>query len=152
LYIYDFFLATSVTATPFTIVYSQNFTNGATPTTQCTAWTSFVGQLTNVSYTLLRISGTLDSVGVTLTDPAIISSISLALRTSVAYGPITSNGYSWSVGICGGGYELSAGASICICTSSAYSLRPCLGNSNYGGVNSTTCGGLTQTMTVTFQV
>ena len=99
----------------------------------------------------MTISGSLDPTGVTLTDPAIIAGIALALRTSTAYGPGVANGRSWMVGVCGGGYELSAGGSICACTTADYLLRPCIGNSNYGGANSNTCSGPSQTMTVTFR-
>ena len=145
-------LATSVTTTSASqIIYSQSFTSGTTPTSQCTAWTSFVAQLTASSYTSLTISGSLDPVGITLTDPNIISNIASALRTSTAYGPATSNGYSWMVGSCGNGYELSASGSICSCPTASYIVRPCMSNSNYGGVNSNTCSGPSQTMTVIFQ-
>lgn len=147
-----FFLATSATTTTAAIelVYSQNFTSGVTPITQCTAWTNFVAQLTGSSYTLLTMNGTFDPVGITVTDPTVIANITLALRTSTAYGPVTSNGRSWEVGTCGGP-ELSASGSICQCPSLSYVVRPCISNSNYGGINSTTCSGPTQTMTVIFQ-
>lgn len=149
------FLATitssDTTTTAFELVYSQNFTNGITPTTQCTAWTSFVAQLTVLPYTLLTMSGTLDPVGVTVIDPTVIANIALALRTSTAYGPVTSNGRSWEVGSCAGGYELSASGSICACPTTGYIVRPCIGNLNYGGINGTTCSAPTQTMTVIFQ-
>lgn len=132
-------------------MYSQSFTSGSTPSSQCTAWTSFVAQLTTLPYTLLTINGTLDPVGITIVDPSVIASIALALRTSSAYGPVTSNGHSWAVGGCGGGSELSASGSICSCPSPDYIVRPCIGNSNFGGINSATCSGPTQVMMVLFQ-
>ena len=147
-----FILATSVTTTtapPF-IIYSQIFTSGVTPSSQCTAWTSFLAQLTVLPYTKLTINGTLDPIGITLTDSTVVAAIALALRTAVSYGPSVSNGYSWMVGACGAGPELSAAGSICFCPSSAYILRPCIGNANFGGVNSATCGGPDQTMSVIF--
>ncbi|CAF4384613.1 unnamed protein product, partial [Adineta steineri] len=146
-------VSTSVTTTTsiFSISYSESFTNGVTPSTQCTAWTNFVAQLTASSYLSLTMSGTFDSVGVTTTDTTVIAAIALALRTSTSYGPVTSNGHSWVVGSCGSGYELSAGGSICACPSSDYIVRPCIGNSNFGGINTTTCSGPTQTMTVIFE-
>ena len=110
-----------------------------------------MAQLTTRSYTSLTISGTYDTVGVTLTDATIIGNITLALRASSSYGPVSSNGHSWAVGACGAGSELSAGGSVCACRTPSYALRACIGNSNWGGVNSTTCSAPTQTMTATFE-
>lgn len=77
-----------------------------------------------------------------------VNAIAQALRTNTAYGPTSSNGYSWAVGTCGSGNELSAtGGGICAC-STGYTVRPCIGNSNWGGVNGTTCSASTQNMTV----
>ncbi|CAF4574168.1 unnamed protein product [Rotaria magnacalcarata] len=97
------------------------------------------------------MNGTYDSVGVTITNATVIAAIAVALRTAVAYGPVTTNGRSWAVGACGGGSELSAAGSICACPNPQYIVRPCIGNSNFGGVNTNTCGGPTQIMTVIFQ-
>ena len=132
------------------ITYSQVFSSGVTPTSQCTAWTSFVAQLIGRSYSLLTLRGSSDPVGVTVTDPVIIGNIALALSTSVAYGPVTTNSRLWAVGSCGGGYELSASGAVCACVT-GYNVRPCIGNSNYGGINNVTCSAATQTIIVTFQ-
>jgi hypothetical protein len=133
-----------------TVKYSQSLTYGVTPSSQCTAWTSFVSQLTVRSYTLLTLCGTNDPIGVTVTDTTVIASIALALRTSTAYGPVTTNSRSWAVGSCGGGYELSASGSVCYCVT-GYNVRPCIGNYNWGGINGATCLAGTQTITVVFQ-
>jgi hypothetical protein len=132
------------------ITYSQSFTTGVIPTTQCTAWATFVALLTVRPYSLLIARGSVDPVGVTVTDPVVIGNIALALRTSTAYGPVNSNARSWGVGLCGGGYELTVTGFVCSCTT-GYVVRPCIGNTNYGGINGATCSGLTQTMMVTFQ-
>ncbi|CAM2708092.1 unnamed protein product [Rotaria socialis] len=142
---------TTTTTAALNIVYSQSFTSGVTPSSACTAWTNFVAQLTPLPYTLLQMNGTYDSVGVTITDSTVIAAIAVALRTAAAYGPVTTNGRSWQVGACGTGSELSAASSICACLSPDYLVRPCIGNSNFGGVNTNTCGGPTQIMTVIFQ-
>ena len=97
------------------------------------------------------MSGTFDPTGITLTNSTIATDIAVALRTSGSYGPVTSNGRTWMVGACGGGSELSASGQICSCPTPDYIVRPCIGNSNYGGINNATCSGSTQTMTVTFQ-
>lgn len=140
---FSFLIATNLT-------YSQSFTSGATPSSQCSAWTSFVAQLTVRPYSLLILRGSIDPIGVIVTDPFAIGNIALALRTSTSYGPLTSNSRSWAVGSCGGGYELSASGSVCACVT-GYNVRPCIGNSNYGGINGATCSAPSQTIIVTFQ-
>ena len=142
---FDFFAASS-------IIYSQSFANGVTPSSECTAWLTFQSQLISRPYTSLTIKGSIDPTGITLTNPSIILDIANALRTNTAYGPISSNGYSWAVGVCavsGSFYELTATGSICSCNT-GYTVRPCIGNSNWGGINSNTCSGSSQTMTVIF--
>ena len=139
---YDVILAGSLT-------YSQTFIYGATPSTQCTAWTTFGAYLPLRTYTSMTIYGSLNGVGVTLTDPTTIYNIVLALRTSTAFGPVTYNGRSWAVGACGSGNELSANGAVCYC-STGYDLRPCIGNYNWGGINGVTCSASTQTMAVSF--
>ncbi|CAF2098007.1 unnamed protein product [Rotaria magnacalcarata] len=74
------------------------------------------------------MNGTYDSVGVTITNATVIAAIAVALRTAVAYGPVTTNGRSWAVGACGGGSELSAAGSICACPNPQYIVRPCIGS------------------------
>src|SRR5437868_6698781 len=79
-------------------------------------------------------------------------------------GSWAAGGFVWSVGIgCSQGdvdpdaVELNAnsiadGAHVCACPNPGYVVRPDIGpnNSSWGGVNTATCGGPTQTMTVTF--
>lgn len=139
-----FILATS-------IVYSQTFTNGVTPSSQCSAWNTFAAQLTVRNYTFLAMRGSQDSIGVTVTDPSVIAGIALALRTSTAYGPVTSNGRSWAVASCSSVLSLSASGSACSCTAPVYILRPCTTGTDWGGLNGSVCTGPTQNITVTFQ-
>lgn len=142
---------TTTTTTSLTyIVYSAFFTGGLVPSSQCTQWSSFVASLLGYSYKMLIFNGTYDTVGLTVTDPVTISGIASALRLSGSYSSGLINGRVWMVGPCGGGPELSASNSICSCPSPEYITRPCIGNSNFGGVNTATCGGPTQTMTVIF--
>jgi hypothetical protein len=97
--------------------------------------------------------GTNNPTGITLTNPTYIAAIALALRTYSAYGPVSSNGYSWGVGICavsGSYYELTATGGICQCNT-GYTVRPCIGNLNWGAINGYTCSASAQTMTVIFQ-
>lgn len=135
------------------IIYSQGFSSGATPSSECTAWINFQNLVISRPYTLLTILGTNDPTGITLTNPSIVQAIATALRTNTVYGPVSSNGYSWAVGNCAvSGYasELTATGSICSCNT-GYTVRPCIGNLNWGAINTNTCGASSQTMTVIFQ-
>jgi hypothetical protein len=63
------------------------------------------------------------------------------------------NGRVWTVGNCGGRPEISADGSTCVCDF-GYVARPCVGtqfgfdNPNWGGVNTSTCFGPSQNITV----
>ncbi|MBW2262730.1 MAG: hypothetical protein JRG91_12215, partial [Deltaproteobacteria bacterium] len=129
--------------------YSESFTNGATATAQCTVWTSWVSTLDATGCSGIVLTGTLDTTGITCTDSTVVQAIATALRTS-ATGTWSCGGRTWRTGPCGPGTELSAAGSICSCPTTDYIVRPCIGNSNWGGINSRTCGGPTQTMTVSF--
>ncbi|CAF3402592.1 unnamed protein product [Rotaria sp. Silwood1] len=131
-----------------TIIYSQSFTGGSISLSQCSAWNTFQALLVPRNYSSLTISGSNNPTGISLTNSNIVAAIAQALRTNTTYGPIASNGYSWAVGLCGGGYELTATGSTCACNT-GYTLRPCIGNVNWGAINSYTCNAGTQTMTVT---
>lgn len=89
-------------------------------------------------------------VGITLTNPTYVTAIASAMRVGTAYGPVSANGYLWTVGACGGGIELSAAGSVCACVT-GFTVRPCIGNYNWGGINGPTCSSISQTMTVKFQ-
>ncbi|CAF3713677.1 unnamed protein product [Rotaria sordida] len=136
-------------STNFPIIYTQNFTFGVTSSSQCTAWNIFRSLLINHPCTSLTISGTNNPTGITLTNSTYATAIANAMRTNTAYGPVSSNGYLWAVGICGSADELTATGSVCTCTT-GYTLRPCVGNSNWGGINGATCSASSQTMTVIF--
>jgi hypothetical protein len=134
-----------------TLTYSESFTSGVNSVAQCTQWKSFLANLPVENYTLLKIYGSNDNTGLTITDPTIINNIVNALRSSTPYGPVTSNGTSWAVGTCGSGIELAANTTICQCQTPSYSVRPCIGGTNFGGVGTTNCNGPSQTMGVMLQ-
>jgi hypothetical protein len=99
------------------------------------------------------MKGSNDPIGITLTDSTYVAAIANALQTHTSYGPVSSNCYSWSVGICAGlgsYYELTAAGNSCLCNT-GYTVRPCIGDSNWGGINGSTCSGSDQIMTVIFQ-
>ncbi|CAF1038542.1 unnamed protein product, partial [Didymodactylos carnosus] len=135
-------------------VYTQNFTQGLVPVQQCSTWKAFGAVLNCPNYTLLRLSGSMDKVGVTVVDPIVVNNIASALKHLKSYGPVSSNGRSWVVGICDSGYELSANGRVCYCIE-GYTLRPCVASAawrwNWGGIHGSTCSPPSQTITVTFE-
>jgi hypothetical protein len=128
------------------VTYTGQFQQNQTPNQQCNDWNTFRGKL-NGNYTSITISGSNDQVGVTCQGgPAGQLCTALLNNQSIT---VQCSGRQWMTGQCGGGIELSAAGNICGCNSPAYLVRPCIGNQNWGGVNSATCGGPTQTITVT---
>jgi len=93
--------------------------------------------------------GSNDPVGINVTSSAVVTAIISALRTGSSYSA-SSNGYTWSVGTCGSGSELSATGSICSCPT-GYIIRTCIGNANWGGINSATCSATSQTISLSVQ-
>jgi hypothetical protein len=92
------------------------------------------------------MSGTFDLSGVTCSDPAAATTICRALHQG-GFASVFCDGHGWNVGECGG-VELSVDGGICFCGFPRGSVRPCISNENWGGVNTSTCGGPSQTMTV----
>ncbi len=149
-------LCLSATVKSQTIVYSQSFINGSVPTTQCPAWTTFLSRLLpTYSYGRFNISGNLNPTGYTCTNPTVAAAIATAMRTGFDTALI-SDGHTWRVGAgCGSGcgmgttiVELAVDQDLCSCESVA-SVRPAIGNANWGGMGAT-CFAASQTLTVTF--
>ncbi len=138
-----------------TVTYNETFTGGssyASGSSQWDNWTSFRNALDTTSNKFARvtISGTYDATGRTCADPTLTRRIATNLRNNTA-SSITCNGFTWNVGGCGAGPEFNVGGTICACNN-GYSVRPQIGsgNTNWGGVNSTTCGGPTQYIKIEF--
>jgi PKD repeat protein len=152
------FLLYSNHANSQNIIYSDTFTQGsgyAAGTSQWDNWGTFRSALDTSTQTLLRVTvrGTLDQTGRTCTDRTIVRRLAAALRNATTYNA-TCGSFVWSVGNCGSGPELNvnSASSICACNV-GWSVRPQInaGNQNWGGVNSNTCGGQTQRITVIFE-
>ncbi|CAF1045453.1 unnamed protein product [Adineta steineri] len=137
-------------SSPCSVTYSQTLTYGVAPTTQCTAWSAFATSLTCSSYSLMRMYGSNDPTGITVDSSSVATALALALRYNFTYGT-TYNGLTWKVGACGpGSYEISATGTICSCPT-GYTIRPCIGSSSWGGINSATCGAATQIVSLHFE-
>jgi cysteine-rich repeat protein len=118
----------------------------------CPTWNTFrmsLGQFNNFTY--IKMWGTNHPAGVECMGAG-ANTICQALGTGQA-ASVMCNGRTWGVGNCGSGVELSAQTGICSCTSPAYTSRPCIGanNPNWGGINSATCNGPSQTIEVVCQ-
>jgi len=132
------------------VAFSADFIGGQTPVAQCDSWNTFLSALTNSSYSSITISGTLDTTGVTCNDPVVATQICQALHNASSSLSVLCNGRIWNVGNCGPGRELSADGSTCVCDT-GYVARPCIGNLNWGGVNSSTCSAPSQNITISCQ-
>ncbi|CAF1225307.1 unnamed protein product [Adineta steineri] len=136
-------------SSPCSTTYSQTFTSGVTTTTQCTAWVAFTNSLTCSSYSLMRIYGSNDPVGITVDSSSVVTAFAQSLRYNFTFG-ISYNGITWRVGPCGNGGEIGATGSLCAC-GSGYTMRPCYTSPNWGGIVGTTCNAATQTMSLHFE-
>jgi hypothetical protein len=132
------------------IPYSDSFTNGSASPNQCVDWRAFTAQLTGV-YSSITLSGSNDTVGVTCLG-ASANTLCQALHTNTTVSGLACGGRSWTVeGSCGGSEpELSANGNWCGC-GAGYDVRPCIGNSNWGGIDGATCGAASQTISVICQ-
>jgi cysteine-rich repeat protein len=133
----------------FSAMFNQNQDGQA----HCPAWNTFrmqLGQFNNFTY--IKLWGSNNMAGVECMGAA-ANQICQALGTGQAMNNIACNGRTWNVGTCGSGVELSAQPGICQCTNPGYISRPCIGqgNSNWGGINTNTCGGPSQTIEVVCQ-
>jgi hypothetical protein len=127
--------------------FSRTFTQSAV-STACTDWVTFCQGLTG-TYTSIKLSGSFDATGRTTTNSTIVNGVITALRNGTDYSAYDSaTTYTWAVGTCGQARTLSATGAVCSC-GIGFVFRPCIGNANWGGVNTETCNGPTQTMTVT---
>ena len=134
------------------ITYSEAFTQGVTynsSSSQWVNWSNFIGQLSPRAYSSVTIKGSNDPTGVSVTDATVATAIANALFTGTS-GNWTTGGRKWNVGSCGSGIELSAGTTTYCNCKIAYTVRPQIGTINWGGVNSTNCNAISQTMTVVF--
>lgn len=136
------------------ITYSQSFTQSATaPQATCDAWNTFRSQLLVYPYLSMSVTAGSPSTAITCTNTAVVAAVAAALRTGTS-GTWTDGSYTWNVGSCGStssgtGWELSVNNSgNCQC-GTGWAVRPCIGNSNWGGYG-TTCTGPSQIMTVVF--
>jgi len=147
------------------LIYSESFANGISycpGTPQFDNWVSYRGQLdTNLyKFTSVTIRGSNDVIGRTCTDTVMVMQMAGSLNNSVTGTWVGCDGNTWAVGMgCGGGcgapaaqiVEFTASGATCSCTNPGYTIRPAIGNDNWGGINGLTCAAPTQTLIVEFE-
>ena len=99
----------------------------------------------------MRIYGSNDPVGITVTDPNTVTALAIALRYNTTMA-LTYNGVPWRVWPCSSGYEITSSGSACSCTTGYYTIRPCPWiNGYWGGIASVSCNAASQTMSLSFE-
>ncbi len=139
---------TSVESVKTPHIFSEFFQSGVTETAaECTNWDTFRANLQPTEYTCVQLVGSAGK-GRTTCDAPNVQLIATALRNGTT-ASVISGSDTWNVGTCGG-IEINANAGICGC-SVAPILRPCIGNTNWGGVGTATCGGPSQSIQLIFR-
>lgn len=140
------------------------FESGPTTQVSCDEWDNFRGGLTSVSFQSVSMGGSLDPNTLSCSDPTVASQICSALAAGDT-ASFACDGHTWSVGTCGqelrngvfvNAIELAIDDSICNCSSSGHSVRPCISlgsndNPNWGGFGTDTCNSPAQTLRVSCQ-
>jgi hypothetical protein len=115
----------------------------------CSRWMDFLfQQLDNTNYQSVTMNGSFDPLGVTCTDPALATEICQAMHNQ-GFVQIFCDGHTWNVSSCSG-VEVTIDTQPCQCTFGR-ALRPCIGNENWGGVGTNTCGAESQTISLICQ-
>jgi hypothetical protein len=145
---------TSYTAVS-SVTFSQTFTNGQSPSASVeTAWTTFRSQLTG-TYTTMSLSNNIGH-SITVTDAG-VQTIANNLRTATTGtdATVTIGANTWRVAhgcvsgpVTANSIYLTTGP-LCSC-GGTYTVRPMIKNSNWGGLNGSSCNQPTQTITLTF--
>ncbi|HEX8040885.1 MAG TPA: hypothetical protein VF490_17130, partial [Chryseosolibacter sp.] len=139
------------------MTWSDSFIQGQAPTTaQCQNWSNFLSQLANKSFASVTLSGTFDQTGKTIADATAATALANLLSTGASGTVYFGNEY-WTVSTCGSGacgtpsitLSVNGNQSGCDC-GDTYAVRPQANNANWGGVNTTSCSAVSQSMTLEF--
>ena len=141
------------TITTHTLLWSDNFTYRVKPTqTQEQSYIQFWDNASNYVGDNISI-GNPDNM-TTCDNSSLISEIALNIQNSTyEFQGRLCNGWYWTLGKCGWGNELSAfdrSRRDCACLKSTdigYTIRPLIGNTNWGGVGAS-CNAQSQTLQV----
>jgi cysteine-rich repeat protein len=128
------------------IFFKGDFVQNQAPAQQCNDWNTFRAQLQGFQFSRVAIWGSQDQTGVEC-EGVEADTVCQALASG-GVANVFCDGRTWTVGECGG-VELSASGQ-CQC-SVGYTLRPCIGSTPWGGVNTDTCSPPSQTIEVVCQ-
>jgi hypothetical protein len=130
------------------VTYSEQFPPGpvALGSPQCRAWQAFVLELRDGDFNRVTIRGSNDEDG-QICEGAAANQLCQALAASRAV-TVQCDGRAWATGDCGDGMEINADDGVCRCEEPRWTVRPCIGNNNWGGVNTQSCGAPAQTLEV----
>jgi hypothetical protein len=155
-----FLIGLSGAASAQSFVYSHQFDTGFTycpGDAQYDDWLSYRAGLPATGVLFVTISGSQDPTGITCSDPVAAQQIADAMRNMTTT-TVSCDGNDWSVfaGSCqavgcalpDNDLEITINNSGCNC-STTYTLRPGIGNENWGGIAGPTCDAATQTLTFT---
>ncbi len=140
-----------------TLTWTDSFVQGQAPTAaQCQNWSNFLSQLSGKNFASVTLSGTFDETGKTIADATVANALANLLSTGTPGTVYFGNEY-WTVTTCGSGacgtpsiaLSVNGNKSECDCFDT-YAVRPHATNSNWGGVNTSSCSGVSQTMTLEF--
>lgn len=153
------------------IAYSDTFVQGVTycpSNSQYSGWGTFRAKLDTTNYKILSVTmkGTYDATGRTCSDSFIARKLAHRLKNPISGTDltITCGSNTWVIGglgscISGGscasssdnvGVSADGAAAACNCYTPSYQMRPIIGNGNWGGVNTNSCPGSSQRMTLEF--
>jgi PKD repeat protein len=115
-------------------------------------WSAFRASLDTTKHSFLRVTmkGTFDKVGRTCNDPKLVKQIAFLLKNN-SNSSVTCDGIVWKAGTVGKGVEFSSDGTLNKCSKKGYSIRPQMGSSRWGGINTNTCGAVSQRMQVIFE-
>jgi hypothetical protein len=132
-------------------VFTDNFVQFQDSQATCNHWNDFLfNQLTNSTYNSVSMNSSIDPVGVTCSTPSAATQICNAMHSNVST-EVFCDGHLWFTGFCGNGLELNVDIGTCFCSNSP-TVRPCtFFGGDWGGIGTFTCGGASESMTVTCQ-
>ena len=133
---------------------SQSYTVSVSSTgTQCTEFENWRKTLTRKDYRIVKIRNNLTKFEAVSKDAKIVQAMADFLRTASSTPTLTSwkdGNNQWDISTCGG-IEISMNSGSCACSGTDNAtFRPCIVNSNWGGVQGSTCGAASQTLTLEF--
>jgi len=136
------------------VVFDEEFVQGQTASAAVKqAWDNFLASLTGSTYTQVTISGSEDSTGVTCSDPAKVNQLACALNTNAAVS-VSCNGRTWNFYAAGTSLEFNSNqlgdTSGNVCQNTGYTVRPKIGNGDWGSAGGGTCNAPSQSIRVEF--